>query len=222
MTKGAETRQAILRKGVETAYRVGLGGLTIGALAQATDMSKSGLFAHFRSKELLQMEVLREARTEFIDAVIRPAVLAPRGEPRVRELFERWVMCGRSRMPGGCLFVKASAELDEQDGPVRDQLVRDHLDLYDSCARMFATGIAEGHFREDADPMQFAADLDGIMLGFYHAHRLLEDAQAEARARHAFERLLADARVPAGPTAAPTAPPAAAPPAATTSAASPA
>lgn len=205
MTKGAETRQAILRKGVETAYRVGLSGLTIGALAAATDMSKSGLFAHFRSKELLQMEVLRAARTEFIDTVVRPALMAPRGEPRIRELFERWVECGRTRMPGGCLFVKASAELDEQDGPVRDQLVRDHLDLFDSCARMFASGIAEGHFRDDADPMQFAAELDGIMLGFYHAHRLLEDAQAEPRARHAFERLLADARVPAAP-AAPAAP----------------
>lgn len=205
VTKGAETRQAILRKGVETAYRVGLGGLTIGHLAAATGMSKSGLFAHFRSKELLQMEVLREARTEFIDTVIRPALLAPRGEPRVRELFDRWVECGRTRRPGGCLFVKAAAELDEQDGPVRDQLVRDHLDLYDSCARMFSTGIAEGQFRDDADPLQFAADLDGIMLAFYHAHRLLEDERAEARARHAFERLITDARVPAaGPAGAAT------------------
>jgi AcrR family transcriptional regulator len=197
VTKGAETRQAILRRGVETAYRVGLGGLTIGALAADIGMSKSGLFAHFRSKELLQIEVLREARAEFVESVMRPAIQAPRGEPRVRELFERWVECGRTRMPGGCLFVKASAELDEQDGPVRDQLVRDHVDLYDSCARMFAGGITEGHFRDDADPMQFAADLDGIMLGFYHAHRLLEDGLAEARARYAFERLLADARVPA-------------------------
>lgn len=184
----------ILRKGVETAYRVGLGGLTIGHLATATGMSKSGLFAHFRSKELLQIEVLREARTEFIDAVIRPAVATPRGEPRVRELFERWVICGRTRMPGGCLFVKAATELDEQDGPVRDQLARDHRDLYDSIARIFGTGITEGHFRADADAVQFAADLDGVMLAFYHAHRLLEDEQAELRARHAFERLLADAR----------------------------
>lgn len=191
----------ILRKGVETAYRVGLSGLTIGALAAATGMSKSGLFAHFRSKELLQIEVLRAARTEFTDAVMRPAVQAPRGEPRVRELFERWAECGRARMPGGCLFVKAATELDEQDGPVRDQLVRDHVDLYYSLARIFSTGIAEGHFREDADPMQFAADLDGVMLAYYHAHRLLEDELAETRARHALERLLADARVP-GRTAA--------------------
>lgn len=194
MAKGDATRETILHHGVETAARVGLSGLTIGELASATGMSKSGLFAHFRSKELLQLEVLREARTEFIDTVIRPALLAPRGEPRVRELFERWVECGRTRMPGGCLFVKAAAELDEQDGPVRDQLVRDHLDLYDSCARMFSSGIAEGHFRDDADPLQFAADLDGIMLGFYHAHRLLEDPQAEARARRAFEALLDTAR----------------------------
>ena len=194
MTKGSETRQAILRQGVVTAYRVGLGGLTIGALATATGMSKSGLFAHFHSKELLQIAVLREAREEFVDSVIRPAVAAPRGEPRVRELFERWIVCGRTRQPGGCLFVKAATELDEQDGPVRDQLVQDHHDLYDSIARIFGGGITEGHFRADADPMQFAGDLDGVMLAYYHAFRLLEDEAAESRARHAFEALLRAAR----------------------------
>lgn len=194
MTKGAETRQAILHRGVETAYRVGLGGLTIGHLAAATGMSKSGLFAHFRSKEVLQLEVLRQARADFIDSVIRPALAAPRGEPRVRELFERWIVCGATRQPGGCLFVKAATELDEQDGPVRDQLVRDHRDLYDAIARMFGSGVAEGHFRADADPVQFAADLDGVMLAFYHAHRLLEDELAETRARRAFEALIEAAR----------------------------
>ncbi|TDE01791.1 TetR/AcrR family transcriptional regulator [Jiangella asiatica] len=203
MTKGAETRQAILRHGVEAAYRLGLGGLTIGHLAAATGMSKSGLFAHFRSKELLQVEVLRQARADFIDSVIRPAVAAPRGEPRVRELFERWVVCGKTRQPGGCLFVKAATELDEQDGPVRDQLVRDHRDLYDSIARMFGTGIAEGHFRADADPVQFAADLDGVMLAYYHAHRLLEDELAETRARRAFEALIDAARADDDTPAAP-------------------
>lgn len=198
MTKGAETREVILRHGVETAYRVGLAGLTIGHLATTIGMSKSGLFAHFRSKELLQIEVLREARAQFVDAVVRPALAAPRGEPRVRELFEHWIVCGTARLPGGCLFVKAATELDEQDGPVRDQLVRDHRDLYDSIGRMFRGGIREGHFRTDADPVQFAADLDGVMLSFYHAFRLLEDDAAETRARYAFERLLDAARPAAG------------------------
>lgn len=194
MTKGAATRQAILHQGVEVAYRVGLGGLSIGVLAAGTGMSKSGLFAHFGSKESLQLEVLARARAEFVDNVIRPALAAPRGEPRVRALFERWLESGRARMPGGCLFVKAATEFDEQTGPVRDALVRDHRDLYDSIAQIFRTGITEGHFREDADPEQFAADLDGVMLAYYHANRLLDDPAAETRARRAVEALLAAAR----------------------------
>jgi AcrR family transcriptional regulator len=194
MTKGLATRQAILDEGVAAAYRVGLGGLTIGELATATGMSKSGLYAHFGSKETLQLEVLDQSRADFIDTVIRPALAAPRGEPRVRELFERWLECGITCRPGGCLFVKAAAELDEQEGVVRDRLVRDHRDLYDTIAQVFRTGVAEGHFRADADPDQFAADIDGVMLAFYHWHRLLRDPQAETRARRAFETLIAHAR----------------------------
>jgi AcrR family transcriptional regulator len=188
------TRDAILHHGVEVAYRVGLGGLSIGSLAAGTGMSKSGLFAHFGSKESLQLEVLDRARTEFTDAVIRPALAAPRGEPRVRALFEHWMISGRVRMPGGCLFVKAATEFDEQAGPVRDQLVRGHRDLQDAIAQMFRTGISEGHFRADADPEQFASDLNGVMLAFYQANRLLSDPTAETRARTAVDALLRAAR----------------------------
>lgn len=196
MSKGTETRQEILRNAVDTAYHVGLGGLSIGKLALTTGMSKSGLFSHFQSKESLQLAVLKQARAEFVESVIRPALAKPRGEPRVRELFERWVSCGLVRLRGGCLFVKAATELDEQQGPVREQLVQDHRDLLDTIAQVFRTGISEGHFRDDVDPEQFAADLNGVMLAFYHAHRLLQDETAESRARHAFERLLNAARVP--------------------------
>jgi AcrR family transcriptional regulator len=194
VTKGAQTRQTILRSAVETAFRVGLGGLTIGQLAESTGMSKSGLFAHFRSKELLQVEVLRAARGEFVEDVVRPALQTPRGEPRVRELFERWLARSHSGQAGVCLFVKASTELDEQDGPVRDELVREHLLFMELLGRVFTTGIDEGHFAADADPDQFATDLNGVMLAHYHAHRLLEDPGAEHRARRAFENLLDAAR----------------------------
>jgi AcrR family transcriptional regulator len=193
-SKGARTREAILSHGVETAYRVGLSGLTVGALATASGLSKSGLFAHFKSKEALQIEVLAHARRDFIDSVIRPAIAAPRGEPRARELFEHWIVVGKSRMPGGCLFVKAATELDEQVGPVRDQLAQDHRDLHDTIAQVFRTGIDEGDFRPDADPVQFAGDLYGVMLAFYHANRLLEDPEAEDRARRSFDALIAAAR----------------------------
>ncbi|MGW5362912.1 TetR/AcrR family transcriptional regulator [Actinopolymorpha pittospori] len=196
MSKGAETRTAILHVGVETAYRVGLGGLTIGELARSTGLSKSGLFAHFRSKESLQLEVLKQARNEFIASVIQPAILTPRGEPRVRALFENWLDCVLRRMPGACLFVKALSEFEEQSGPVRDQLFQDHRDLYDSLALSVQTGVTEGQFGADLDPMQFAFDLDGIMLVCYHWLQLIDADDAEARARRAFETLLDAARRP--------------------------
>jgi AcrR family transcriptional regulator len=196
VAKGEATRLAVLDEAAETAARLGLAGLTIGSLAARVELSKSGLFAHFKSKESLQLQVLELARDRFVDEVLRPALRAPRGEARVRALFEHWLAVSRT---GGsaCLFVSASAEFDDQPGPVRDQLVRDHLDFADSLAQMFRTGIAEGEFHASADPDQFAHDLHSLMLGFFHAHRLLGEPKAEARTRHAFEAVLDAARVAA-------------------------
>lgn len=194
MRKGAATRRAILDGAVATAYRVGLGGLTIGELAVTTGMSKSGLYAHFGSKTSLQLAVLEAARDRFVDRVVRPALAMPRGEPRLRAYVENWIGVGLEREPGCALFVKASAELDEQEGPVRDALVDDHRDLLASIAQVVRTGVDEGHLAPDTDADQFATDLDGIMLALYHAHRLLRDPRAETRARRAFENLLDAAR----------------------------
>ncbi len=193
-TKGGRTREAILAAGVALACRTGLGGLTIGALATDVGMSKSGMFAHFGSKEALQLAVVETAAREFATEVVIPALHAPRGEPRVLALLERWLECGLLRRPGGCLFVKASTELDEQPGPVRDRLRDLHLELGAAIARVFAGGIAEGHFRADADPERFAVDLHAVMLGFYHQHRMLEDPRAADRARAAVAVLLSAAR----------------------------
>jgi AcrR family transcriptional regulator len=192
-TKGAETKDAVLDQAVRIAGRIGLAGLTIGTLASATEMSKSGLFAHFGSKEALQLQVLARSRDEFSDRVIRRAVRQSRGEPRVRALFENWLEVGKD---GGapCLFASASMEYDDQPGVVRDQVVRDHTDFAESVQQIFRTGISEGHFRPDADDVQFQCDLLGIMLGHFHAYRLLRDPDAETRARAAFERLLDAAR----------------------------
>jgi hypothetical protein len=135
--------------------------------------------------------VLEHARTAFETAVVRPAVRAPRGEARVRALFDLWLHW--DSLPGGCPFVAASTEFDDQPGVVRDRLVRDQRDLFDMIATVFRTGIAEGHFRTDADAEQFAQDFHGVVLAYHHTIRLLGDGRAESRARHAFEALLADA-----------------------------
>ena len=192
MGKGEETRQVILDEAAAQASHVGLSGLTIGSLASQARLSKSGLFAHFRSKEQLQLAVLVHTRQRFVDSVVRPALARPRGEPRVRELFERWLVW--DSRPGGCLFVAAQMELDDQPGPVRDRLVSDQRDWMDTIAQVFRSGIREGDFRADADPEQFASDLNGVMLGYHANSRLLADPRALDRARTAFERLLADAR----------------------------
>jgi AcrR family transcriptional regulator len=195
MGKGEDTREAVLEQATRLASQVGLHGLTIGSLATRTRLSKSGLFAHFRSKESLQVQVLDHAAALFVDVVVRPALAAPRGEPRVRELFERWLgWCGSGQLPGGCVFIFATNEFDDEPGQVRDRLVRAQRDWMETIATVFRSGITEGQFRHDADPDQFANDLYGTILAYHHARRLLRDPQAERRARNALDRLLDAAR----------------------------
>jgi hypothetical protein len=130
-----------------------------------------------------------------VQVVVRPALAAPRGEPRIRALFDRWLAWTRAaELPGGCLFVTAAAELDDRPGPARDRLVALQKEWLELIATVVKTGIAEGQLREDLDAEQFAHDLYGVMLGYHHADRLLQDPRAEARARSAFESLLAAAR----------------------------
>lgn len=192
MSKGAETREAILDTASRLARSVGLGGITIGTLAANAELSKSGLYAHFRSKESLQIQILEHTRARFVAEVLAPSLSTPRGEPRVRALFENWLAWDGKE--GGCLFVAASSELDDQPGPVRDHLVRYQQDWLDSLAEIFRTGVSEGHFRPDADPEQFAFEEDGVMLSHHMSSRLLSDTRSAARARQAFESLLDRAR----------------------------
>ena len=192
MGKGDETRAAVLDRAVDAARRIGLSGLTIGSLADQAELSKSGLFGHFRSKEALQLQVLEHARRRFEEAVARPAFREPRGEPRVRALFERWLSWEAE--PGGCPFVAAATEFDDRPGAVRDRLVRDQRDMFDMIATIFRSGVTEGQFRGDADPEQFAQDFYGVILACHHMLRLLGDRRADARARQALDTLLAAAR----------------------------
>lgn len=193
MGKGDETRQAVLTHAAEVARRVGLGGLTIGALAEATGMSKSGLFAHFRSKEALQLAVLDYVRADFETTVGAPVLRTPRGERRLRELFDRW-MSWEVR-PGGCPLIAAAAEFDDQPGPVRDRIASNIRDVMDMISTVFRTGIAEGQFRPDADPEQFAQDMHGVILAFHLTLRLLDDDRARARAQASFDALIERVRI---------------------------
>ena len=194
MSKGEETRTAILDEAAELASTVGLGSLTIGTLATRTKMSKSGLYAHFDSKEGLQIDVLRRARDRFVDVVLRPAFAAPRGRPRVEALFERWLVWQSEGFPGGCLFLDAVSEYDDQEGPVRDELLRAERDKAEVVRTIVQTGISEGDFAPDTDTEQFDFEMEGILRAHHHSRRMMRDPDAEARARTAFHRLLESAR----------------------------
>jgi AcrR family transcriptional regulator len=197
MSKGEATRERIVERAFQLASRDGLSGLSIGRLATELGLSKSGLFAHFGSKEGLELEVLRAASERFVELVVRPAFAAPRGVPRLRKLFSNWL--GWIRDPvrdGGCLFLAASVELDDADGPQRDFVVASQTALLATVAKAARLSIEEGQFRADLDCEQFAFEMLGIVFAFHHTERLLHDPKAEVRAHAAFEALVKSASAP--------------------------
>ena len=196
MTKGDGTRATILAEAANLASLMGLNGLSIGTLAGHTGMSKSGLFRHFGSKEALQLATLRAGIDRFMEVVVRPALKARRGEARVRALFDRWIGWETDKgLAGGCIFIAASVEMDDQPGEVRDYLVATQQEWLDLIARAVDFAVEAGDFQSDVDRAQFAHELNAIVLGFHQAHRLMRDPRAVERARTQFERLVADARV---------------------------
>jgi AcrR family transcriptional regulator len=194
MRKGELTRTMILDDALQTVSQAGFGGLSIGKLAEQTQLSKSGLFAHFKSMEQLQLQVLQRARERFLDAVVRPALAAPRGEPRVRAVFNGWLNWADVELVGGCIFVAAAVELDDRPGELRDALVRAELDWLELLATVAGTAISEGDFRPDLDTEQFAFEVHSVMLGHHHASRLLRDERAMSRTKRSFEAILDAAR----------------------------
>lgn len=192
MRKGEQTRHDILGEAVALASELGLEGLSIGPLASRLGMSKSGLFAHFGSKEELQLATLRRAQQRFEETVFRPALAAPRGLPRLRALFERWLAWADDPgLPGGCVILGATAEYDDRPGPIRDALAGAQHRLREAVARGVEIAVAEGHFGPETDPEQFAFELFAIVLAAHHDRRLLADPAARNRAGRAFERLVA-------------------------------
>lgn len=195
MSKGEDTRAVVLGSALSLASEIGLEQVTIGRLAERVGLSKSGLFAHFNSKENLQVQLLHEAIRRFVEMVVAPALQEPRGEPRVRALFQRWLSWAKADfLPGGCIFIAAAVELDDKPGPARDVLVGSQRDWLETLAQAARIAVTERHFRKNLDVHLFAHEVYSLAYGYHFIHRLLNDPRAASRTLAAFERLLADAR----------------------------
>ena len=191
-TKGEETRSQILAAAVEQASASGFESLTIGSLAERTGMSKSGLFAHFGSKQELQIAALDEAARSFAQAVFLPAMQVPRGLRRLRAIFDNWVTWPqRGGLPGGCPIDAASREYQHQPGAMRDAVIDRQKQLDRELAKAVQMAIDSGELAAGTDPRQFAFDMLGIVLVFTRTCLLLGHDEALQRARTGFERLVA-------------------------------
>ena len=188
-------REAVLERGLALASELGLEGLTMGQIAGAVDMTRGGLYAHFDSKEEILRAILERAVDRFVEEGVRPALEEPRGEPRVRALFEAWLEWTKAPpLPGGCVFISSAAELDDRPGPLRGYLVAVQQEWKDMLRQAVLLAQEEGHFRAALDPDQFVYELYALILAFHYFDRLFEEPDAEARARRSFEDLLQAAR----------------------------
>jgi AcrR family transcriptional regulator len=191
LQKGQQTRAAILDAALGLASHMGLEGLSIGALAEVTQMSKSGVFAHFGSREELQISVIREYHARFEEEVFFPAVQEARGLPRLRALFERWVRRVSVEIDSGCIYISGAVEFDDRPGPVRDALAGMVRAWHAALERAIQIAIEEGHLRADTDPTQMLFEVHGLILALHHDARFLRIPGALDRARAGFERTLA-------------------------------
>lgn len=190
--KGQQTRAAILEAALSLAGQMGIEGLSIGVLAEVTGMSKSGVFAHFGSREELQISVIREYHARFDEEVFRPALREPRGLPRLRALFERWVSRVAAELDaGGCIYISGAVEFDDRPGPVRDALAEMVLTWHAALNRAIRLSIDCGHLLPSTDPMQMLFEIHGLILALHHDARFLRTPGAVERARAAFERVVA-------------------------------
>jgi AcrR family transcriptional regulator len=192
MGKGEQTRSAILAAALEQASEGGFESITIGSLAERAHLSKSGLFAHFGSREELQIAAFEAAAARFTETVFLPAFKMPRGLPRLRALFDNWIeWTRRSGLSHGCPMQAAAIEFDDRPGPVRDAVIDHFARLERELQRTITMAVEQGHLRSDLDVAQFAFDILGIILAYYHEARLFDAPRAEAHARKALDRLIA-------------------------------
>ena len=196
-TKGERTKAAILDEALRLVSRSGLDDLTIGTLADATGMSKSGLFAHFGSREELLLAVLAHGQVQFTEVVFLRAMAKPRGLPRLRAMFSNWLDWTESaELPGGCPMIGGASEFDDKPGPVREMLAGGQRTWIETLKRAVRQGIEEGHFTAQTDPEQIAFEMFGIALVVHHHRRLLGYKKARERALTALDSLFNRNAVP--------------------------
>ena len=189
--KGQQTKSAIVDAALSLATQIGLEGLSIGAVAELTRMSKSGVFAHFGSREELQISVVHEYYRRFEDEVFTPALQCERGLPRVQALFANWMQVVTVELQSGCIFISGAVEFDDRPGPVRDALasaVKTWLAAVDRAVRQAKEA---GHLRTDADAGQMAFEIHGLILALHYEARFLQNPRSVERTNTGFAHILA-------------------------------
>ena len=189
--KGQQTKLAIIDAALGLAAQIGLEGLSIGVLAEVTRMSKSGVFAHFGSREELQISVVREYFHRFEQDVFYPALREPRGLPRLRALFANWMKLVAVEIQSGCIFISGAADFDDRPGPVRDALASSVKTWLGAVHRAVVQAKEEGHLSADADERQIAFEIHGLILALHYEARFLKNPGSVERANQGFEYILA-------------------------------
>ncbi len=201
MRKGELTRAAILDVALDLASRDGLEGLTIGLLADKMNMSKSGVFAHFGSREDLQLEVLKLYHHRFEQEVFFPSVKEPRGIQRLKAMFARWVKRVSVEVASGCIYISGAVEYDDRPGPIREELMAMVGAWQGALLRCVKQSVECGDLKADTDPQQLVYEMYGLILALHHDARVLRIPGSLERAGKGFERLIETYRNPQSPAA---------------------
>ena len=199
MRKGELTRAAILDVALELSSRDGLEGLTIGLLAEKMKMSKSGVFAHFGSREDLQIEVVRLYHHRFEQEVFYPSIKEPRGLQRLQGMFARWVKLVSVEIALGCIYISGAVEYDDRPGAIRDHLVAMVQAWRDALHRCINQSMEMGHLRDDINVEQMVYEIYGLILALHHDARFLKIPGSVERAQAGFDRLVESYRNPDSP-----------------------
>lgn len=190
LQKGQQTKAAIVDAALGLATQIGVEGLSIGALAEVTQMSKSGVFAHFGSREELQISVIREYHERFEREVFFPALTAPRGLPRLRALFANWMKRTSVELDSGCIYISGAVEFDDRPGPVRDALASSVQTWHAAMKRAIAVAKEEGHLDAATEEEQMLFEIHGLILALHYEARFLQNPGSIARAETGFENIL--------------------------------